>query len=477
MKHNFLFSKRAPLACAIFLAAAAVSSCDNDSTTPGRTPAGVAAATTPPATVTAGVPVSPGPSVVVTDGSGAPVPGVEVLFGVTAGGGSVQYPFVITDANGVASAGVWQIGSPGANTVTASVEGLTPVTFNTTAQVGTGSGILKRAGDNQIGQLSSPLPTPLTVQVVNAGGIGVPGQSVTFTVTSGGGSIAGSPTVTDANGFATSGTWTLGPNFGNHTVLAESGSLQTTFTAVVDPCEDRTPLAVGGTANGTLAFDPARCEIDGAATDRYSVPTAAGAVGITLSSAAFDAMLNVWNDAGTAQIATNDNASSATTNSFIKLITAATTKTVDATSAIAGETGAYTLSVATTSSAVTDCSTTYIEIGAATDQTLAPSDCDTNGAAVAGDEFLVYIPAGESIRITQTSDPLDALIDFYSPTGERLVRRDNAGVSAATPEVINYTATTAGFYKIVATSYCLVFDDVYRANCDYGAYSLSVIKP
>jgi len=473
MTHIFL--KRAPLFAA-FCAAAAIAACKSDSSTGPSTPAAVAAETSPPTTATAGV-TTTGPSVIVTDASGAPVAGVEVKFAVTAGGGAIQYPVATTGPGGVAAAGAWQIGAPGVNTVTATVEGLSPLSFSTTAQLGNGSQILKRTGDNQIGQRNTALPIPLTVQVVNAGGIGIPGQTVTFTTTTGGDAIAGSPAVTDANGFATSGTWSLGPVFGDHTVIAQSGSLQTTFTAIVDPCFDRTPLAVGGTATGTLAFDVSRCALAGFATDRYSLPTSTGAVNLTLTSTDFNAFLNVRNAAGTDLIASNNDASSATTNAAIKLITAATTKTVDATSAAAGETGNYTLSAASTSSDVADCSPVFIEIGATTDQTLTTTDCDTNYASVAGDQFLVYIPAGITIRISQTAVPLDALIAFLSPDGTLIVERDNGGVGASGTEIVNYTATTAGFYKIVATSYCLVYDDTYRANCDYGPYTLSVIKP
>ena len=79
-------------------------------------------------------------------------PGVEVAFDVSAGNGSIQYPFANTDENGIASSGAWKIGNPGVNTVTATVQGLAPVTFTTTATVGNGTQLLKASGDNQVGQ-------------------------------------------------------------------------------------------------------------------------------------------------------------------------------------------------------------------------------------------------------------------------------------------------------------------------------------
>ena len=46
------------------------------------------------------------------------------------------------------------------------------------------------------------------------------GVKVTFTVTSGGGSATGSEAVTDSAGFASVGSWTLGPELGTNTMTA-----------------------------------------------------------------------------------------------------------------------------------------------------------------------------------------------------------------------------------------------------------------
>lgn len=75
------------------------------------------------------------PTVRVTDADGISVPGVEVIFAVTAGGGSLTSAVRTTDAQGLAQVGSWTLGpAEGANTVTATSTGLTgsPVTFNAT---------------------------------------------------------------------------------------------------------------------------------------------------------------------------------------------------------------------------------------------------------------------------------------------------------------------------------------------------------
>ena len=61
------------------------------------------------------------PSVIVTDGGGAPVQGVSVTFAVASGGGSITGPSpATTDVNGIAAPASWTLGpAPGKNTLTA----------------------------------------------------------------------------------------------------------------------------------------------------------------------------------------------------------------------------------------------------------------------------------------------------------------------------------------------------------------------
>jgi hypothetical protein len=462
---KLFLTKRAPLAFAAFFAAAAMVSCDDDPTGPSATPAAVAASTSPPATAQVATAVA-GPAVLVTGEDGTPAPGVLVNFSVTGGGGALQFPIATTNEQGIASSGAWQIGpTVGVNTAAATVEGLTPVTFTLTSEPGPASRISVNAGNSQTGPANTALPTPLSVRVSDAGGNAKPGETVTFSVLTGDGSIASPTTTTNAQGIATSGAWTIGP-CRNQTARAQSGTFTVTFTG---GATGQPSIAPGGAAVGSL--DATDCNINGAFADEYDMTTAAEAVDISLTSAAFDALLNVSNGAATTPIATNDNTTG--TNSFVRLIALANRKTVTATSATAGATGAYALSVVAASSDVTDCTPTFIETGVSTTQTLTTTDCETHNG-VNADAFTVYIPVGGNVRIAMSSNPIDALIELYSPTGTRLVQRDNLGVSASS-EVITFTATTAGFYKIVATAYGLVFDDAYGA--EYGAYTFSVTVP
>jgi hypothetical protein len=465
------FPKRAILTFAAFATAAAVAACDNDGVTePTVTPAAIA-----PATPTSGSAVAAGtiagPAVTVTDASGAPAAGVIVKFQVTAGGGAIQYPRVATDAQGVASSGTWQLGpTVGMNTVTATVDGLPAVAFNVTTVAGPPTQVTIIGGAGQRADSTTTLPVPLTVRISDIGGNPAPNQTVTFTVTSGGGSIAGGTATTDASGVATSGLWTLGPTVGFQTVTAQAGAVQRPITArATGKCDQRTAIAVGGTAVGTLASGD--CVLAGAFADNYALTTTNGqAVNITLTSAGFDPLVNAGiniNDAvAITPIATN--AGTSATGAQFRLISAATTKTVTATSTTAGAVGAYTVGVASTSADVSSCGTVFLEVSASTAQTIATTDCDAAGYAA--DEFLVYIPAGATVRVAQQS-PIDAYLFVFSPTGAKLAEEDRGFLNFT--ESATITAAVAGFYTVRASSWGLVNDDVSPAF-DLGPYTLSV---
>ena len=96
----------------------------------------------------------------------------------------------------------------------------------------TATRILRISGNNQYGASFASLPRPFTVQVQGEVFEGVP---VTFTVTSGSGTLSVTETATDKNGRAES-TLTLGPNLGMHTVevSADNAEESVTFTAISD---------------------------------------------------------------------------------------------------------------------------------------------------------------------------------------------------------------------------------------------------
>jgi len=84
--------------------------------------------------------------------------------------------------------------------------------------------IFLQSGSEQTGTVGAALASPLVVMTSGADEGPVGGVSVTFTVTSGGGSVASTTVVTNSSGIAQT-TWTLGSTAGAQTVTATAGTL------------------------------------------------------------------------------------------------------------------------------------------------------------------------------------------------------------------------------------------------------------
>jgi hypothetical protein len=185
---------------------------------------------------TAGTAVPVPPSVRVTDVHGNLVTGHSVTFVVTGGGGSVTQGTVTTNGQGIATLGSWTLGAaPGVNSLMASATLTLSVPFTATGQDGP-TVIEALSGDRQALSAGASLTTLPTVRVRNALGQGVGGVSVTFAVGVGGGSITGTSAITNSNGDATLGSWTLGTVGGLNTVVATAAAIsgagrQTTISA------------------------------------------------------------------------------------------------------------------------------------------------------------------------------------------------------------------------------------------------------
>jgi hypothetical protein len=189
-------------------------------------------------TGTVGTDVSPAPTVRATNRAGAPVPGISISFEVTGGGGLFRTA-LRTNAEGTATVSAWRLGgTSGPQTVTAR-SGDLAVVFTAMAEPGAPE-VTRISGNNQIGLTGAPLPQPLHVRVADRFGNPSRGAPVTFAVMSGGGTMGGGTAITDSNGFATSGVWTLGSAAGAQQVRAEMpGASEVFFTAVAcdDPCQ------------------------------------------------------------------------------------------------------------------------------------------------------------------------------------------------------------------------------------------------
>ena len=189
------------------------------------------------ASVLGGTPVPIPPAVRVRDIGGNPIAGVQVSFEVTRGGGSVEPASVSTNGEGIASLSQWTLGAtPGPNEVRASVASLAPVTFTATGLAHAAPQMLLNDGDDQSAIVGQLVRVPPSVRVVDTHGNGIPGITVTFAVTGGGGSITGPVTTTDSRGVAGVGSWRLGATQGENTLTASAqGYSPVVFSATALP--------------------------------------------------------------------------------------------------------------------------------------------------------------------------------------------------------------------------------------------------
>ena len=201
--------------------------------------------TQPGATAASGAVIDPQPVLELQDASGNPAPrgGVSVTVQISSGDGTLHGTTTqSSDANGrVAFTDLAIAGPPGARTLIFAASGYasaisTPVSLG----VGAAASAAVAAGDGQSAPAGTAVPVAPAVVVRDAGGTPVAGVQVTFTVASGGGSIAGAEATTGADGVAAVGSWTLGGSVGSNTLRATvaadnvSGN-PVTFTATAVP--------------------------------------------------------------------------------------------------------------------------------------------------------------------------------------------------------------------------------------------------
>jgi hypothetical protein len=204
------------------------------SATANAGPAAAIAANSPTTLAgTVGKAVSSGVQVVVRDAFGNTVPGATVTFTPATGSGTVTAASAPTNAQGVAAAGTWTLGTAtGTHTLSAKVGALAPVTFSASAAPDAPAALAATVGTNQTATVAAPVPVPPAVRVTDQYGNTVPSVSVSFSVTGGGGFVTGSTRTTDSTGTAAVGVWTLGTRAGANTLRASvQGVTPLTFSA------------------------------------------------------------------------------------------------------------------------------------------------------------------------------------------------------------------------------------------------------
>lgn len=148
--------------------------------------------------------------------------------------------------------------------------------------------LTKSAGDNGSATVQTPLAVAPAVTLSDSAGNPVAGVAVTFSVASGGGSLASLTATSNASGIATAGSWTMGATPGPNTLTASvtgaAGVLNALFTATALPLVPAQLAVSSTTATGVagLPFTNAFVvEIRTAAGTL--VPSATSAIAVTSS--------------------------------------------------------------------------------------------------------------------------------------------------------------------------------------------------
>lgn len=415
-------------------------------------------------TATPNLPAADPVQVKLDDARGGALPSRLVVFSVT-GAAKLSADSVYTDQGGIASV-VVTAGPAGTYTVTASSEGVAPVTVTVNATSASPQLLLLQGGSGQ-GGLASEALLPFTAIALNSDGTPAAGVTVNFAVTAGGGSLSNATAVTDASGKAST-TLTLGPS-GPQTVTATAPALPSatrtvTFNATLaDPCTAARGIAVPDTKNRSLdvidCHNPQNRYIE---FHRFTTTGALSAVLVTETSAAFAPALTLSRAGGTDTLA-KDSLLAPGSDSY-RIFAPAGTWWLGASSTVPNSTGAFTLTTAVAPTTNDNCPTVPIFVvpGTPTAKTsisgnIAATDCVFSGDATQkADQYFVYLRQGQQLRIDLQAVPLsnssiDLWIRVRNMTTGAFNNTDCCG--GATVEARTHTAATTGLYRIEAGVY------------------------
>ncbi|HEU4569631.1 MAG TPA: Ig-like domain-containing protein [Gemmatimonadales bacterium] len=261
-------------------------------------PVALGFAVAPPDTVRAGVPIVPAPAVRLHDGYGNVVPAAGLMMRAATpavaaappqlAAGGIRFSAsvsagdsAVTDSTGTATfTGLALAGSVGPEELDFTVDSLAVPALVDSVIVAPGDpwSVIPFGGDGQTAYVDSLVAVAPQALVVDSSGNGVPGVSVAFVVTGGGGSVTGDTVVTDSLGYATVGSWRMGPAPGTNTLEARvAGASSGTFTATAQPLTPTIQLALLGTSVVGVGRT-ASLEV------RLSTPAPAGGVVVSLAS-------------------------------------------------------------------------------------------------------------------------------------------------------------------------------------------------
>jgi hypothetical protein len=253
-------------AALIFLWLAA---CTETASRPNRSPSELHMASGNDQDGIVGAPLAQPIVVKLIDERGKPVINYLVRFEVISGGGTVTADSASTDSVGTAAVH-WILGDSVVEYQRMNVHAVDRMSgrkvvtrvFRARPHPRPAAKLIAVTGDHQSAFPLTTLPERVGVRALDSLGRGVPRLPITFSVVAGAGSITGGARLTDTDGFATAGEWTIGPVVGDNILFATAERLPTvafTATAVTGHAGrvmQRTGDAQFATVGKALAIPP-----------------------------------------------------------------------------------------------------------------------------------------------------------------------------------------------------------------------------
>lgn len=150
---------------------------------------------------------SPAPVATVVDAYGNPLANTSVRVSATNGTASAT---AMSDAAGRVTVSDWMLGQRAGQDILTFSSGTATLSFIANTQPGEPVKVVPVSGDAQSALAGTTIATPIVVRVTDRFENTILDQTATFTVSSGGGSIQTTSGTSDANGFITLPSWTLG---------------------------------------------------------------------------------------------------------------------------------------------------------------------------------------------------------------------------------------------------------------------------
>lgn len=186
-------------------------------------------------------------------------------FGSPPSGVTIAWSSDDADVASVSATGLVSANHPGQVEITATAAGRSARATVTVMQVA--SALVAVAGDAQQGDTGAELSEPLVVRLEDRHGEPVPGVAVTWTVTSGGGTVEPTNGVTDAAGVVTT-VWTLGTEPGEQTVRASVADLADVHIDFIAQSENQAPtVTISAPADGATFTHGEDVAFEGTASD------------------------------------------------------------------------------------------------------------------------------------------------------------------------------------------------------------------